>query len=640
MKDLSSQRVNGGVYDVISYGADPTGTNDSYTAFQAAADAAVSYAATNKRATLLIPGGSYKLSNTFKVIGGNVTVDARGAYIFASSNKDLFRDWTSQDTSYTLNGSGLMIVGGIWDCKGQNWGDPSNATLDAGGFSAFTLANSSNVTIRDVTVRNIYNYHGIDINTCKGVSVEGCRFEGFRNNFDWHTDCVAATTANRTLSGLTSTSLDGVTPTAGQRILVKNQTTASQNGIYAAASGSWTRVTDMDAAGEAQRAAVKVTSGTTLGGTAWYQTANNPTPGSASMTWAQVTNAFNGSSRYFSEAVQIDDGDNNIVCKDITVNNCYMGPATDGSGLGSFGKLAGTHTDQSGQLYENIKVTNSTSVGSLSNAIQGYSWSDSVISNNVILDSEERGIRFFFASNNSGPRLNINGNIITNSKMHGIEIDGGSSQVFNDVSIVGNTITSSVMNAGTGSVGIRVDTCDRLVCSANMVNLTGSPSANQGIYIITVNDGLIEGNNVIGAGAHGMQFNACTRSTISNNRIYNVQFDGVYIAAGTSRCFVSSNHIVGAGRASTTYGGVTFSNNAANADNCVMGNRIQKFGSGNEAASPIKFEGTSTANTNTVVFNSFEGWGTTKALSDNSTTETYDATMVNAVSTYANNATA
>ena len=52
------------------------------------------------------------------------------------------------------------------------------------------------------------------------------------------------TTDNITLSGLSAQSnLDG-TPIAGDRILVKNQDTASENGIYIAASGAWSRATD------------------------------------------------------------------------------------------------------------------------------------------------------------------------------------------------------------------------------------------------------------------------------------------------------------------------------------------------------------------------------------------------------------
>lgn len=51
----------------------------------------------------------------------------------------------------------------------------------------------------------------------------------------------AATTANIDLALTGLAAIDGVTPVAGDRILVKNQTTASQNGVYIAATGTWAR---------------------------------------------------------------------------------------------------------------------------------------------------------------------------------------------------------------------------------------------------------------------------------------------------------------------------------------------------------------------------------------------------------------
>lgn len=61
-------------------------------------------------------------------------------------------------------------------------------------------------------------------------------------------DCKAsvrvATTGNITLSGLQT--IDGVALTAGDRVLVKDQTDAAKNGIYAAASSAWVRTEDAD----------------------------------------------------------------------------------------------------------------------------------------------------------------------------------------------------------------------------------------------------------------------------------------------------------------------------------------------------------------------------------------------------------
>ena len=53
-----------------------------------------------------------------------------------------------------------------------------------------------------------------------------------------------ATTANITLSG--TQTIDGVAVIADDRVLVKNQTDASENGIYVAAAGAWSRADDAD----------------------------------------------------------------------------------------------------------------------------------------------------------------------------------------------------------------------------------------------------------------------------------------------------------------------------------------------------------------------------------------------------------
>lgn len=58
-------------YNVVQYGADPTGTNDSLSAFQAARDAAKNSA--KGTGIVYIPAGNYKLSNTFQIGDGTST---------------------------------------------------------------------------------------------------------------------------------------------------------------------------------------------------------------------------------------------------------------------------------------------------------------------------------------------------------------------------------------------------------------------------------------------------------------------------------------------------------------------------------------------------------------------------------------
>jgi len=105
----------------------------------------------------------------------------------------------------------------------------------------------------------------------------------------WKTACRVASTANITsLSGLLT--VDGVTVAANDRVLVKNQTTGSANGIYVAASGAWTRATDADTSAELVNAAVYISEGTANADSAWVCTTNAPiTVGTTSLTFAQFS---------------------------------------------------------------------------------------------------------------------------------------------------------------------------------------------------------------------------------------------------------------------------------------------------------------------------------------------------------------
>jgi hypothetical protein len=104
----------------------------------------------------------------------------------------------------------------------------------------------------------------------------------------WKQSVRVATTANITLSG--PQTIDGVSAIAGDRVLVKNQSTGSQNGIYVVAAGAWTRALDMDIGTEAVSASVYVDEGTLNADTGWVQTANAPiTLGTTALTFVQFS---------------------------------------------------------------------------------------------------------------------------------------------------------------------------------------------------------------------------------------------------------------------------------------------------------------------------------------------------------------
>ncbi len=103
----------------------------------------------------------------------------------------------------------------------------------------------------------------------------------------------AATTANITLSSdlQNGDTIDGVTLATGDEVLVKNQSTDSQNGIYTVvSSGTASRSTEYDAIAEISGQMVIVNQGSTNDNTMWLCTTNtSATLGSDSITFTKVT---------------------------------------------------------------------------------------------------------------------------------------------------------------------------------------------------------------------------------------------------------------------------------------------------------------------------------------------------------------
>lgn len=99
-----------------------------------------------------------------------------------------------------------------------------------------------------------------------------------------------ATTAAITLSGLQI--VDGVLLVADDRVLVKNQASSINNGIYTASTGAWTRTLDCDGSNDmVTGTTVYVNFGTSNANTAWMvSTTGTILPGTSAMAWTASAN--------------------------------------------------------------------------------------------------------------------------------------------------------------------------------------------------------------------------------------------------------------------------------------------------------------------------------------------------------------
>lgn len=143
-------------------------------------------------------------------------------------------------------------------------------------------------------ITNVLDANGFKLsNLADPVSAQDAVTKGYADalaqGYKWKEPVRAATTATITLSG--AQTIDGVAVIAGDRVLVKNQSSGNANGIYLAASGVWSRATDLDLASELVGASCFVSEGTTLGNSVWVMTTDAPiTLGTTGLTWTQ-TNA-------------------------------------------------------------------------------------------------------------------------------------------------------------------------------------------------------------------------------------------------------------------------------------------------------------------------------------------------------------
>ena len=167
---------------------------------------------------------------------------------------------------------------------------------DAGGTVAF----SENVlalaggTMTGAIAMGTNKITGLGTPTDAADAATKAYVDSAAQGIDWKASVRAATTANVTLASdlENGDTLDGVTLATGDRILVKNQSTGSENGIYTVnASGAPTRSTDADTGAElTSNFAVFVEEGTTNADQGYVLTNDGAiTVGTTALTFTQFT---------------------------------------------------------------------------------------------------------------------------------------------------------------------------------------------------------------------------------------------------------------------------------------------------------------------------------------------------------------
>ena len=258
--------------------------------------------------------------------------------------------------------------------------------------------------------------------------------------------CAVATTTNITISGLQT--IDGYTTLAGDRVLVKNQSSSQFNGIYIASASTWTRSVDMDVWAEVPGAYTVILNGGQLD-TGWVCTATQTgTINVTAMPWVQ----FSGSATYFAGTGLT-----------LTANTFSITPVGTAGTYGSASAVPVFVTNASGQV---------TSVTNTSIAIGASQITSGTIASSLISGSYTgiTGVGILTAGTwNATPIAN---SYLANSS---ITINGNAVSLGGSTTVTSNTPNSLTFNnSGTG--GATGTTFNGSVAQTISYNTIGAPS--------------------------------------------------------------------------------------------------------------------------------------------------------------------
>ena len=213
------------------------------------------------------------------------------------------------NSSVTIGSTSVSLGGTITTIAGLTLTSPTLTTPTIGAATATSITGSTgNLTITAAAGNNnvVLAPTGtgtVDVSSKRITSVAEptqaqdaatkAYVDAVKTGLDVKDSVRAATTANITLSN--TQTIDGVALSVGDRVLVKDQSTASQNGIYVVAAGAWTRASDFDNTPGTEitsGAFAFVEEGTTNSDSGWVLTTDGTiTLGTTSLTFVQFSGA-------------------------------------------------------------------------------------------------------------------------------------------------------------------------------------------------------------------------------------------------------------------------------------------------------------------------------------------------------------
>jgi phage-related tail fiber protein len=250
--------------------------------------------------------------------------------------------------------------------------------------------------------------------------------DGLIQGIKARTGADVATTTNITRSGLQT--IDGITLTAGMRVLVKDQTNAAQNGVFIAATGDWARADEYDEGTEFDGAIfVFVQKGSTQADTGWIlDTDAAVTIGTTALNFTQFSRAG------------VTEGDGTTIVRNGNILSQRSGIAT-----------AGTYTKVTVDTYGRVTGTSLLSA----NDIPSLDWSKitsgkpTTLAGYGITDATPASHQSILASTTTTGHVKIGNGIAVSSGLISADVDGTS------IILTGTSPNQKIAHADTSTQG-------------------------------------------------------------------------------------------------------------------------------------------------------------------------------------------